>query len=127
LSGPDALDSIAPYPIKIGSERVTVEESPVSIYIPHHLVLNKPNKISESDFTGWNQERGLYFAKEWQGPYQAPLGMADPNETEKKGSLIVAAYGKGHYTYTGISFFRLLPAGVPGAYRLFVNLIEQGK
>ncbi len=126
LSGADALDSIAPYPIKISSERVTVEESPVSIYLPDHPALSKPNKISNADFDGWVQERGLYFVKDWKGPYQAPLGMKDPNEPERKGGLLIAQYGKGHYVYTGISFFRQLPAGVGGAYRLMANLIELG-
>ncbi len=126
LSGADALDSIAPYPIKISSERVTVEESPVSIYLPDHPALSKPNKISNADFDGWIQERGLYFVKDWKGPYQAPLGMKDPNEPERKGGLLIAQYGKGHYVYTGISFFRQLPAGIGGAYRLMANLIELG-
>lgn len=115
---------LGPYPFSISRERVTVENSPVMADFTHP-VLSKPNKISQSDFDGWVQERGLYFTSNWDKNYSAPLTMQDPGENANKGSLIFAKYGKGTYTYSGISWFRQLPAGVPGAVKLFVNLIEQ--
>lgn len=127
LSGMDALDSIAPYPIKIGNERVTNELAEVKFELPEHPVLNKPNKLIATDFSGWVQERGLYFVKNWASQYQAPLAMHDKGENDLRGGLLVTKYGKGHYIYTGLSFFRQLPAGVPGAYRLMTNLIELGR
>jgi len=90
-------------------------------------VLNTPNKLTTKDFEGWVQERGLYFPGEWDAAFSAPLSANDPGEKPSDGSLLVAQYGKGHYVYTGLSFFRELPAGVPGAYRLFANLISLGK
>jgi len=89
--------------------------------------LNTPNKITATDFNGWVQERGLYFAGTWDKAFEAPLSSNDPGEQPADGSLLVANYGKGHYVFTGLSFFRELPAGVPGAYRLFANLISLGK
>lgn len=127
LSGGSTLDSIAPYPIKIGRERTTVEGSPVSLLALAHPALNTPNKITEADFTGWVQERGLYYPSTWAANYTPILGMTDPGEKEQQGPLLIAPVGKGHYVYTGISFFRQLPAGVPGAYRLMANLIALGK
>lgn len=127
ISGVDALDSIGPYPIKIGNQRVTVERAPVTALLPQHPVLNKPNKITDADWNDWVQERGLYFARSSDSRFQAPLSMADPGEDELKGSLLVTQYGKGHWVYTGLSFFRQLPAGVPGAYRLMNNLVELGR
>jgi hypothetical protein len=91
---------------------------------PNHPVFNKPHQITSYDFDGWVQERGLYFANEWDAAYTPLLGMQDPGESEKKGSLLVATHGKGKVIYTGLSFFRELPAGVPGAYRLLLNLIN---
>jgi hypothetical protein len=92
---------------------------------PENPLLNTPNKITPADFQGWIQERGLYFWSTFGPPYQAVLGLKDGNEPETNGSLVYARDGKGVYIYTGLSFFRELPAGVPGAYRLFVNLISQ--
>ena len=118
---------IAPYPFKLSRDRVSVEEAEVRILAPEHPVLNHPNKISEKDFDGWIQERGLYFPNEWDENYTAILSSNDPGETPKDGGLLVTKYGEGHYIYTGYSWFRELPAGVPGAYRLFTNLISIGK
>lgn len=120
-------DDFGPYPIKLSRDRVTVEGAPVKILSPNHPVLNTPNKITSKDFEGWVQERGLYFPNEWDENYTAILEMADPEESDKQGSLLVADYGKGKFVYTGLSFFRELPAGVPGAYRLFANIVSLGK
>lgn len=90
-----------------------------------HPALRGPNAITKKDFEGWIQERGLYFTDNWDEHYVTPLSMHDPGESASEGSLLLANYGKGTYTYSGISWFRLLPAGVPGAIKLFVNLIEQ--
>ena len=92
--------------------------------MPDHRVLNKPNKIIKSDFDNWVQERGLYFPDGWSKEYQSILSWSDTGEQPKKGGLLIAPYGKGNYVYTGISFFRELPAGVSGAYKLLVNLIS---
>ena len=105
-------------------DRVTDENSPVRLLQPNHPVFNKLHQITSYDFDGWVQERGLYFANEWDAAYTPLLGMQDPRESEKKGSLLVATHGKGKVIYTGLSFFRELPAGVPGAYRLLLNLIN---
>ena len=94
---------------------------------PDHQVLNYPNKITSSDFENWVQERGLYFPNKWGKEFTSILGMSDTGSEQTKGSLLVAPYGKGYYIYTGISFFRELPAGVSGAYRLFANLLSIGK
>jgi hypothetical protein len=117
---------IGPYPFRISRDRVSVEEAPVQLQIPAHPLLNSPNKISPADFEGWVQERGLYFADSWDSHYEALLACNDPGESPKAGGLLLAKYGKGVFIYTGYSFFRQLPAGVPGAYRLFVNLISAG-
>jgi LmbE family N-acetylglucosaminyl deacetylase len=105
--------------------RVTNPDSPVRFLIPDSPLLNAPNKITLEDFSGWIQERGVYFWSTWDPRYKAPLGLQDPNEPEATGGLVYARDGKGLYIYTGLDFFRELPAGVPGAYRLFVNLISQ--
>ena len=117
---------IGPYPFKISRDRVTVEEAPVAFTDAAHPLLTAPNRIGPADFDGWIQERGLYFAGTRDPKYQTPLSMSDPGETAKTGSLLFARYGKGAFVYTGLAFFRQLPAGVPGAYRFFVNLIEAG-
>lgn len=123
----------APYPAEVGasdgnvSGRVTDENSPVRFLLPDHPLLNFPNRIRPADFEGWVQERGLYFWGRFDARYQAPLALRDPGEAETTGSLVYARYGKGVYIYTGLSFFRQLPEGVPGAYRLFVNLLSQSK
>ncbi|MFC2094467.1 LmbE family protein, partial [Bacteroidota bacterium] len=116
-----------PYELKISRDRVTEEDASVTILKPEHPLMNFPNKISEKDFDGWIQERGLYFPDEWDDEYEALLEMNDFNESPKRGALLYAEYGDGVFIYTGLSFFRELPAGVPGAYRLFVNLISAGK
>ena len=118
------LAKIGPYPFSISRERVTDEKSPVNFLVPEHPILNYPNKISTSDFENWIQERGIYFTNELDSNYVSILEMNDNGESKNKGSLITAKYGKGNFVYTGLSFFRELPAGVPGAYRLFVNLIS---
>jgi hypothetical protein len=89
--------------------------------------LNTPNKITSADFDGWVQERGIYFPNQWDDHFTPILGFNDPGEPLLKGGLLVARYGKGYLVYTGLSFFRELPAGVPGAFRLFANLISLGK
>ena len=119
------MDKLAPYPLELSRDRVTVEGAEVRFVNPQAAVLNAPNRLGKADFDGWVQERGLYFPNKWDDAFQPILGMSDPGEKESLGSLLVAPYGEGHYIYTGLSFFRQLPAGVPGAYRLFVNLLEQ--
>lgn len=121
------LEKFSPYPITIGRDRVTDETCEVRILKPDHPVLNTPNKIISADFEGWVQERGLYFPSEWDEKFDAILSMNDKGEPPKDGSLLVASYGKGYYVYTGLSFFRELPEGVPGAYKLFANLVSLGK
>jgi len=121
----------APYPLKIRSphDRVTVEESPVKVLVPGHPVFNLPNRIDSGDWDGWVQERGLYFLGEWDSHYQPLLELQDPwpyNNEPKRGALVVAKYGSGSYIYTGLAFFRQLPEGVPGAFRLWANLISLG-
>ena len=118
---------LAPYPMKLSRDRVTVEEAEVRFLKPEHHVLNYPNKITSKDFDGWVQERGLYFPNEWDEKFDAILSSNDPGEPARDGGLLVTTYGKGHYIYSGYSWFRELPAGVPGAYRLFTNLISIGK
>ncbi|HEY0653262.1 MAG TPA: PIG-L family deacetylase [Chryseosolibacter sp.] len=120
-------EPFSPFAIKLSRDRVTEENATIKILKPGHAVLNTPNKITAKDFDGWVQERGLYFPGEWAQEYEAILSMNDKGETPKNGSLLVAKYGKGHYVYTGLSFFRQLPDGVPGAYRLFANLVSLGK
>lgn len=119
-------DKLAPYPLELSRDRVTDENSRVTILEPNHPALTSPNRISLSDFNGWVQERGLYFPGSWDEHFTPILAMNDSNYPETKGSLLVAAYGDGYYVYTGLSFFRELPAGVSGAYRLFANLLSLG-
>lgn len=121
------LPQIAPYPLKLSRDRVTVEDAEVRFLNPEHPVLNSPNKITQQDFNGWVQERGLYFPSEWGNEFTPILSANDPGEPARDGGLLVAKYGEGYYVYTGYSWFRELPAGVPGAYRLFTNLISLGK
>ncbi len=118
---------LAPYPLTLSRDRVTDENSAVTLIAPDHPVLNFPNKINQKDFKGWVQERGLYFPNQWDNRFTPVLSMNDEGESPKNGSLLVAPYGKGHYIYTGLSFFRELPAGVPGAYKLFTNMLSLGK
>jgi LmbE family N-acetylglucosaminyl deacetylase len=118
---------LAPFPLKLSRTRVTDETAEVRFILPGHQALNYPNKLTKNDFNGWVQERGLYFPGEWDAAFEAPLSMNDAGEKPADGALLIAKYGKGHYVYTGISFFRELPNGVPGAYRLFANLLSLGK
>ena len=118
---------ISPYPFTIGGKRVTDEEAKVNFLLPSHPSLNFPNKITEKDFDGWIQERSTYHAENIDSNYKRILSMKDPGENEMDGSLIIADYGKGRFVYTGLVFFRELPAGVPGAYRLFANLIANNR
>ncbi|MBS1993818.1 MAG: PIG-L family deacetylase [Cyanobacteria bacterium SZAS LIN-3] len=122
---PDKLkaEKIAPYRLHISADRVTDEKATMSFLEPDSPVLNTPNKITSHDFDGWVQERGLYFPDQWDEHFAPILACNDPGEAPSKGVLLVARYGKGHYVYTGLSLFRQLPAGVPGAYRLLANLI----
>lgn len=126
FAGPFKAD-IGPYPFKITRDRITDEEAKVVMELPNHPVFNTPNKITDKDFEGWIQERSIYHAGDWDVKYEAPISMADPNEKANKGALLIAKHGKGNFIYTGLVFFRELPAGVPGAYRLMVNIIELGK
>ncbi|MFL6568930.1 MAG: LmbE family protein, partial [Chthoniobacterales bacterium] len=115
-----------PYPLKISRDRVTDETAEMRILAPDHPVLNFPNKITPDDFKGWLQERGLYFASEWAPEWKPILSANDPGEKPLDGGLLVARAEKGWFVYTGLSFFRELPGGVPGAYRLFANMISLG-
>ena len=114
----------SPYPIKISRDRVTQEDAPVTFLNSSHPVMNYPNKILKEDFDSWVQERGLYFPNGWSKEYETIFSWNDRGEKPKKGSLLITKYGKGYYTYTGISFFRQLPQGVSGAYKLLVNIIS---
>ena len=121
------VDVQAPYQLKLSRDRVTDEFAEVTVLDPNNSLLNFPNKITENDFKGWVQERGLYFPSAWSDQYTPILSMKDKGETPKLGSLLIAKYGKGNYIYTGLSFFRELPAGVSGAYKLFANMLSVGK
>ena len=117
------VKNIGPYDLSLGRSRVTDEHAEVKILQPNHPIFNKPNKITEKDFNYWVQERGLYFADKYSEQYQPLLEMKDKGEPNHLGSLIYADYGKGSYIYTGLVFYRELPAGIPGAYRLIENLL----
>ena len=118
------MQNFGPYPFKIGRGRTTEEDATMRFLKPENPVLNTPNKITQKDFDGWVQERGLYFASEWDKNYEAVLSCNDVDEKAENGGLLVAQYGKGWYVYTGFSFFREMPMGVSGAYRLFANLVS---
>jgi LmbE family N-acetylglucosaminyl deacetylase len=115
-----------PYPAQLSRVRVSVEEAPVEILAPEDGIFHYPNQITEHDFDGWVQERGLYFMDQWDSNFKPLLASHDPGESPQKGGLVRAQYGKGTYIYTGYAFFRQLPAGVPGAIRLYVNLLSAG-
>ena len=115
---------LGPYPFELSRKRVTEEKSEVNMEIAEHPVLNTPNKITQKDFENWVQERGLYFAGEWSEKYQTPISWHDAGEEPLRGGLLIGHYGEGSFIYTGISFFRQLPAGVSGGYRLFANLLS---
>jgi hypothetical protein len=116
----------APFPATLSNERVSVEEQPVEILAPDERIFSWPNKITAQDFDGWVQERGLYFMSQWDPQFKPLLASNDPGEPSQKGGMLMARYGKGLYIYSGYAFFRQLPAGVPGAVRLFVNLVSAG-
>ncbi len=120
------VTSPGPLPLRLSRDRITVEEAPLSILQPQHRLFTYPSNIGPKDFEGWVQERGLYFADQWDEQYTPLLAGHDPEESEKKGMLLHTQWGKGHFVYTGLSFFRQLPAGVPGAYRLFNNMMHLG-
>lgn len=114
-----------PYPMSVSSDsRITVEDSPITILNAAHPLFNQPNKITEADFRGWVQERGLYFMNSWDSHYEALLSGNDPGEGLQNGGMLYTRFGKGHYIYTGYAWFRQLPAGVPGAYRIFANMLS---
>ncbi len=115
---------LAPYSIKISKDRITNEKATVTFLAPNHPILNKPNKITNDDFLHWKQEQGLYYASEWDKAFTPIISANDKDETPKNSGILVANYGKGTYVYTSLSFFRELPEGVPGAYRLLANLIS---
>jgi LmbE family N-acetylglucosaminyl deacetylase len=126
---PDGLKAtkLAPFELHLSGDRVTDENATAIFLAPDHPVLNTPNKITSADFDGWVQERGIYFPNQWDDHFTPILAFNDPGESPLKGGLLVAQYGKGYFVYTGLVFFRELPAGVPGAFRLFANLISLGK
>ena len=123
-NSPLLTSQLGPYPFTVGRDRVAVQDSPVTADWSSP-VLFSPNALGAQDMEGWVQERGLYFATAIDSAYQTPFIMNDPDEKPSNGSLILANYGQGTYVYTGLSFFRQMPAGVTGAIKLFVNLIEQ--
>ncbi len=125
---PDSkANKLAPYDLRISSERVTDEQSPVTFLAPDHPALNVPNKITTADFNGWVQERGIYFPNEWDDHFTPIIACNDPGEAPLKGGILIAKHGRGNFVYTSLVWFRELPAGVPGAYRLFANLVSLGK
>src|SRR5262245_28824269 len=118
---------LAPYKLMLGNERITDENAPISFLEPDHPLLNVPNKLNQDDFKDWIQERGLYYPREWDAQFHALLQSNDPGEAPLKGGLLVADYGKGHYIYTSMVWYRELRAGVPGAYRMLANMISYGR
>lgn len=123
----NGLELITPYPLHISRDRVAEEDSKVSFIDSNSPLLKFPNRISDKDFEDWVQERGLYFPDSWDPNFKPVIEIHDLNESPKEGSLLIAAYGKGHFIYTGLSFFRELPAGVPGAFKLFANMLSSSK
>jgi hypothetical protein len=111
----------------LSGDRVTDPAAKMTLLAPDHPVLNTPNKLTDADFDGWVQERGIYFPNQWDEHFTPIFACNDAGEAPLKGSLLIAPYGKGQVVYTGLDFFRQLPAGVPGAYRLFANLLSLGK
>ncbi|MFV8442615.1 PIG-L family deacetylase [Flavobacterium sp. LB2P44] len=123
-AGDLVTENIAPYPLKLSRDRVTEEDAEVRFLVPNHPVLNFPNKITTKDFHDWKQEQGLYYPSEYDKAFTPILSSNDKGESPKNGALLIAPYGKGHYIYTGLSFFRELPEGVTGAYKLISNIIS---
>jgi hypothetical protein len=126
-TNPMPAAAVTPFPLRLSRDRVTDENAAVTLLAPDHPALTRPNRITPTDFDGWVQERGLYFPDHWDGRYTPLLATADPGEPPLTGSLLVAQHGQGWFVYTGLSFFRQLPEGVPGAYRLFANLVSLGR
>lgn len=124
---PKILDKIGPYPLQVSSDRVTVEDAPLRPTRPDHFLLQAPNRITLADYEGWVQERGLYFARTWDSSYSPLWEVADPGEKASQGATLYASHGKGVYIFSPMSWFRQLPAGVPGAYRIFANFLSAGK
>jgi len=118
---------LSPFKLHISRDRVTDEHAPVTLLAPGHPVLNTPNRITSADFDGWVQERGLYFPDQWDERFTPILAAGDPGEKPLQGGLLVASHGKGYLVYTSLAWFRQLPEGVPGAYRLFANLVSLGQ
>ena len=118
---------LAPYPIILGSDRVTDELAPVEFLLRTHPLLNFPNRIGQDDFRDWIQERGLYYPKEWDPHYAALLAVSDKDEPPLSGGLLAAQYGRGHYIYTSMVWYRQLRGGVRGGYRMFANMISYGR
>ena len=119
-------NKLGPYPFRVSTDRVTVEEAPVTLRLAAHPLLTSPNRIGPADFSGWVQERGLSFANPWDKAYETPLSSRDPGEPARDGGLLYTKHGKGVFIYTGYAWFRQLPAGVAGAWRLFANLVSTG-
>jgi hypothetical protein len=115
---------LGPYPFTLSGKRVTEEDATVSFIDPQHRLLQAPNRITEADFAGWVQERGLSFPDQWDKQYQPLFRMNDTGEEPLEGATLYTPYGKGHYIYTSLSFFRQLPAGNKGAIRLFMNMLS---
>jgi LmbE family N-acetylglucosaminyl deacetylase len=122
-----AANWLAPFHLRISRDRVTDENAPVTFLAPDHPALTTPNRVTEADFQGWVQERGLYFPDQWDPRFTPILASGDPGETPLRGGLLVARHGKGYFVYTPLAWFRQLPEGVTGAYRLFANLVSLGK
>jgi hypothetical protein len=120
-------NKIAPFDLRVGPDRVTDKNSKMTFLAPEHPALNAPNKITEADFEEWVQERGLYFASDWDKRFTALVACNDPGDNPQRGSLLVTQHGRGYFVYTSLSWFRQLPEGVPGAYRIFANLVSLGK
>jgi hypothetical protein len=121
------LEHIGPYPIRTGRDRVTVETAPVTFPNPQLKLLHAPNEITQADFDGWVQERGLNFPDQWDERYTSVLESHDPDEMPLKGGMLYTQYGKGAYIFSAYDWFRELPAGVPGAYRIFANMLSAAK
>jgi len=116
--------TMSPFPLKISRDRVTDENAEVRFLAPNHLVVNVPNKITAEDFKGWKQEQGLYYPNEWDKNFTPIFSSNDKGDKPLDGALLIAEYGKGYYVYTGLSFFRELPEGVSGAFRLMANIVS---
>ena len=126
-AGDFVTTDFSPFPLEISRDRVTEEDAKVTFLEPDHKVLNSPNKITSADFQNWVQEQGLYYPDKWDPAFTPIISSHDRGEQPKKGALLIAKYGKGTYIYTGLSFFRELPQGVSGAFRLMANMISSNK